>query len=258
VATVTPVFAGLFAALALASAAGYAWPLPANFRTRVNSWWVMIAVGAATAWLGREAAIVLFALLSAAALIEFAGYGWWLVLVPAQFAAMAASPQAALVLPLLCLTPLVPRAALMLCVWSLSWIAALPSVEHILFFVLAVQSSDVLQYLWGKTLGRHAVAPVLSPAKTWEGLAGGVATASLLGAGVHHLIGVTPLHAVVVALLTTLVAFGSGLVFSAVKRQRKIKDWGTAIAGHGGVLDRVDSLCLAAPVFYALTLYAQV
>ena len=123
------------------------------------------------------------------------------------------------------------------------------------FFVLVVQASDVLQYVWGKLLGRHKIAPRLSPSKTIEGTVGGVLSATALGAGLWWLTPFTPGHAALMAFVITLVGFCGGLVMSAIKRDRGVKDWGWMIAGHGGMLDRLDSVIFAAPVFFHLTRY---
>ena len=125
----------------------------------------------------------------------------------------------------------------------------------IAFLVVVVQSSDVLQYVWGKLLGKRLVAPKLSPSKTWEGLVGGVASATLLGAARWWITPFSPLQAGAMALVVNLVGFFGGLVMSAIKRDRGIKDWGHMIEGHGGMLDRLDSVCFAAPVFFHLTRY---
>jgi phosphatidate cytidylyltransferase len=154
---------------------------------------------------------------------------------------------------------------LMICVFCLSHVPALamlpiPGYEGrglmlIAFLVLVVQASDVLQYIWGKLTGRHKVAPKLSPSKTWEGLIGGIASATLLGALLHAITPFTVLEAAGLALVITLCGFFGGLVMSAIKRDRGVKDWGRMIAGHGGVLDRMDSVVFAAPVFFHLVRY---
>ncbi len=125
----------------------------------------------------------------------------------------------------------------------------------IAFLVIVVQSSDVLQYVWGKLLGKHLVAPLLSPSKTWEGLIGGVASATALGALLWWITPFAPWQAAVLALVVNLMGFFGGLVMSAIKRDRGIKDWGHMIEGHGGMLDRLDSVCFAAPVFFHATRY---
>jgi phosphatidate cytidylyltransferase len=154
---------------------------------------------------------------------------------------------------------------LMISVFSLSHVPALlglkiPGYEGrnlllIAFLVLVVQSSDVLQYVWGKLLGRHKIAPELSPSKTVEGFLGGVASATVLGALLWWITPFLPWQAGVIALLISLMGFFGGLVMSAIKRDRGVKDWGWMIEGHGGVLDRLDSVIFAAPVFFHMTRY---
>jgi phosphatidate cytidylyltransferase len=125
----------------------------------------------------------------------------------------------------------------------------------IAFLVLVVQSSDVLQYVWGKLMGRHKIAPLLSPSKTVEGFVGGVASATLLGAALWWITPFSPWQAGLVALLVNLMGFCGGLVMSAIKRDRGVKDWGWMIEGHGGVLDRLDSVIFAAPIFFHVIRY---
>jgi len=151
---------------------------------------------------------------------------------------------------------------LMVCVYFISHIPMLLHLPFpplpmgneglVLFLVIVVQGSDVLQYVWGKLCGRRPVAPALSPRKTWEGLIGGVLSASALGAGLHWLTPCNPWQAFVMALILCFLGFFGGLVMSAIKRARGIKDWGTLIEGHGGMMDRMDSLCFSAPLYFHL------
>lgn len=129
------------------------------------------------------------------------------------------------------------------------------NVLLIVFLVLVVQSSDVLQYVWGKLAGRRKIAPSVSPSKTWEGFLGGVASASLLGAALWWITPFPPLAAFALSLAMTMMGFCGGLVMSAIKRDRGVKDWGHLIEGHGGFLDRLDSVIFAAPIFFHLTRY---
>ena len=154
---------------------------------------------------------------------------------------------------------------LMISVFALSHVPALlglriPGYEGrnlllIAFLVLVVQSSDVLQYVWGKLLGRHKIAPMLSPSKTVEGFVGGVASATALGALLWWITPFSQWQAGAIALMINLMGFFGGLVMSAIKRDRGVKDWGWLIEGHGGVLDRLDSVMFAAPVFFHVTRY---
>lgn len=125
----------------------------------------------------------------------------------------------------------------------------------IFFLVLVVQSSDVLQYVWGKLLGRHKIAPLLSPSKTVEGFVGGVVSASLIGAALWWITPFTWWQAGLLALVINLMGFFGGLVMSAIKRDRGVKDWGRMIEGHGGMLDRLDSVIFAAPIFFHMVRY---
>lgn len=152
---------------------------------------------------------------------------------------------------------------LVVCVYCVSHVPALlllriPGYEGrnvllILFVVLVAQLSDVLQYCWGKTLGRRHIAPRVSPNKTWEGFVGGVLSASAVGAALWWITPFTPLQAFGMSLVITLLGFFGGLTMSAIKRDRGVKDFGSLIEGHGGVLDRIDSICFATPVFFHLT-----
>jgi phosphatidate cytidylyltransferase len=129
------------------------------------------------------------------------------------------------------------------------------NVLLIAFLVFVVQASDVLQYIWGKLVGRRPIAPALSPSKTWEGFAGGVASATLLGTALWWITPFSPLQAAALSFCVTLLGFGGGLVMSAIKRDRGVKDWGHLIAGHGGFIDRLDSVIFAAPVFFHIVRY---
>lgn len=133
---------------------------------------------------------------------------------------------------------------------QLSGQAAADGRALVLFLFCVVELSDVLQYVWGKTLGRHAILPRVSPNKTWEGFAGGIASTVLCSLALRGLTPFSVGETLLVALLVTLAGFAGGAVMSAVKRDFGVKDFGTLIPGHGGVLDRVDSLCYAAPVFF--------
>ena len=154
---------------------------------------------------------------------------------------------------------------LMVCVYCVSYAPAILKLEIpgyegqngklLLFLILVVQISDVLQYVWGKLLGKHKIAPNVSPNKTWEGFVGGILCASAIGTALWWLTPYKPLEAAAMSLVVTLLGFAGGLTMSAIKRDRGVKDYGELIPGHGGILDRIDSICFAAPVLFHLTRY---
>jgi phosphatidate cytidylyltransferase len=125
----------------------------------------------------------------------------------------------------------------------------------VLFLVFVTEMSDVLQYVWGKILGRRKILPTISPHKTWEGFVGGVLSATALSLLIRFLTPFPPGETLIVAFPISIAGFFGGAVMSAVKRDLGVKDFGTTIPGHGGVLDRVDSLCYAAPVFFHYVRY---
>ena len=155
--------------------------------------------------------------------------------------------------------------ALLICVYAVShmpMLLALPlrdfegqNAKLLFFFVLTAQLSDVLQYVWGKTCGKRPVAPNVSPHKTWEGTLGGIGTTVLVSTCLWWATPFSPWQAALMALLICMAGFLGGLVLSAVKRDLGAKDWGGSIAGHGGFMDRMDSLCFAAPLFFHLTAF---
>lgn len=155
--------------------------------------------------------------------------------------------------------------ALMVCVYCVSYAPALLTLpipgylgqngKLLLYLIVVAQISDVFQYVWGKTLGKHKIAPTVSPNKTWEGFVGGVATATLVGAALWRVTPFTFLQSASMSLAITFMGFAGGLVMSAIKRDRGIKDYGNLIEGHGGVMDRIDSICFSAPLFFHLTRY---
>ncbi len=122
------------------------------------------------------------------------------------------------------------------------------------FFVLIVQISDLLQYAWSQSSRKHVVAPTINSTRTWSGVFGGAATTALIGIALWYF---TPFtrwwEPGVVAFAVSLMGFAGGITMSAIKRDRGVEDYGTLVEGHGGILDRLDSLCFAAPLFYHLT-----
>lgn len=154
---------------------------------------------------------------------------------------------------------------LMICVYCLSHVPALVTLQIpgfegrnlqlIVFLVLTVQASDVFQYVWGKLFGKHKLSPEISPSKTLEGLVGGVLSATAVGAALWWITPFSIIEAALIALTINLLGFFGGFVLSAIKRDRGLKDWGAMIEGHGGMLDRVDSISFSAPIFFHIVRY---
>ena len=121
----------------------------------------------------------------------------------------------------------------------------------LVFLVVLTQANDVAQFLWGKALGMRQVAPQVSPGKTVEGLIGGALTTTALAALLTPLLTsfTVPVGAAVGGALA-LAGFVGDITISAVKRDSGVKDTGTLLPGHGGVLDRIDSLIFTAPLFF--------
>ncbi|MCI2399442.1 phosphatidate cytidylyltransferase [Aliiroseovarius subalbicans] len=272
-------------------------PVIENLVARINAWWGMVALLALAMLGGRGGVVVLFAIVSFAALREFltltaksradhwALLASFFVVLPMQYALIYTDwygmysifipVYAFLFLPIVSVLHgdtdgFLMRVAetqwgLMICVFAASHVPALLSLEIagfegknvllVAFLVVVVQLSDVLQYVWGKLLGKRKIAPKLSPSKTWEGFLGGVLSASAVGAGLWWMTPFAPWQAALLALVITLMGFFGGLVMSAIKRDKGVKDWGHLIAGHGGFIDRLDSVVFSAPVFFHLVRY---
>ena len=153
--------------------------------------------------------------------------------------------------------------ALMICVFCVSHAPALlmlkipgfagQNAKLLLFLVVVTEMSDVLQYTCGKLFGRRKAVPQVSPNKTVEGYLGGGLLATALGAGLWWATPFTWWQAALMAFVIVVAGIAGGLVMSAVKRDRQVKDFGALLPGHGGVLDRIDSLCFSAPLFFHLT-----
>ncbi len=156
---------------------------------------------------------------------------------------------------------------LMMLVFSISHVAyllVLPAKDGfsaggpglVLFLVFLTQFNDVAQYIWGKLLGKTRIIPKVSPNKTRAGLIGGVLTTTALAVLLAPLL--TPLSlplSVAAGLLISVAGFIGDVTISALKRDLGVKDSGTLLPGHGGVLDRVDSLTYTAPLFFHFIYY---
>ncbi|MBQ5630476.1 MAG: phosphatidate cytidylyltransferase, partial [Ruminococcus sp.] len=118
-------------------------------------------------------------------------------------------------------------------------------------FVFLTQLSDVAQYLWSLTFPKHKIAPLINSNKTTEGVILGALTTALAAVGLWYF---TPFphwwQAALAGLIVAGMGFAGTMTTSAIKRDRGVGDYGALVEGHNGVLDRIDSLCFAAPVFF--------
>jgi phosphatidate cytidylyltransferase len=156
---------------------------------------------------------------------------------------------------------------LMITVFNLShaaYLLSLPKIDNphagsvglLLFLVILTQFNDVAQFVWGKTLGKRKIVPTVSPGKTWAGLLGGIATTAVVGFLLAPYL--TPLagwHRLVAGALIAASGFIGDVIVSAIKRDLGVKDCSTLIPGHGGILDRVDSHTVSAPLFFHYMFY---
>jgi phosphatidate cytidylyltransferase len=126
----------------------------------------------------------------------------------------------------------------------------------LLFVVLLTELNDVAQYVFGRTLGRRKIIESVSPKKTAEGLVGGALTTTALSVALApYLTPLTRGDSVAVGLMIGFGGFLGDVTISAVKRDIGVKDSGTLIPGHGGILDRIDSLLFTGPLFFHFMAY---
>ena len=156
---------------------------------------------------------------------------------------------------------------LMLTVFSLghmAYLLMLPAAGNpvaggaglLFYLVVLTQGNDIAQYTWGKLLGQRPILPIVSPKKTWEGFMGGLVTTLALAVSLAPwLTPFQPEAALAMGLLLGVAGFIGDITISALKRDLGVKDSGNLIPGHGGVLDRIDSLTYTAPLFFHCTVY---
>ncbi|MEM6472830.1 MAG: phosphatidate cytidylyltransferase [Planctomycetota bacterium] len=162
------------------------------------------------------------------------------------------------------------QAGLLICVYSLSYAPALldlklvrtggaewsgSNVSLLIFLVVIAQLATVLERAWSKLAGRHVIAEKINGSRTWEGVFGSMVTTGLIAASLCWATPFYPWEAGVLAAVVTAMACGGAMTLSAIKRDRGVTDTGTLVQGHAGVLDQIDNVCFAAPVFYHLTRY---
>lgn len=160
------------------------------------------------------------------------------------------------------------QAGLLICVYSLSYAPAMldldlvrtggqrwdgSNVTLLVFFVLIAQLSLALERGWGRLAGHHVIAEKINASRTWEGILGSMVTTGLIAAAFSWATPFYPWEAGVMGAVVTIMAGAGSLTMSAIKRDRGVHDTGTLVQGHAGVLDQIDSICFAAPIFYHLT-----
>lgn len=153
--------------------------------------------------------------------------------------------------------------SLMLSVFGLSHLAfllSMPDLEGfssggrglLLFLVFLTEINDIMQFIWGKTFGKHKILPNVSPNKTWEGFIGGVISTTVIGYFIGFLTPLSTSQVIFTSAMISVFGFAGDVVLSAIKRDKGIKDMSDTIPGHGGIFDRIDSLSFTAPAFFHL------
>lgn len=125
----------------------------------------------------------------------------------------------------------------------------------LLYYIFLTQFNDVLQFLWGTIFGKHKIAPDLSPKKTWEGFLGAAATTTIIAFLLRDMTPFSAIQSLIVGAILAISGYFGDLNISAVKRNLNIKDMGQVIPGHGGLLDRLDSITLSSLVYVYLIVY---
>jgi len=140
--------------------------------------------------------------------------------------------------------------------WPHDLASTYPGPGLLLLLLVLTQTNDVAQYLWGKSFGRRKIAPSVSPGKTYAGFLGGLGTTIVLAALIGPFLTMmdVPRSLMAGAIIAVTGLFGD-LNISALKRDLGVKDAGATLPGHGGVLDRIDSLIFTAPVFFHFVWY---
>jgi phosphatidate cytidylyltransferase len=156
------------------------------------------------------------------------------------------------------------QSGLLICVYCLSFAPALlyldvpggnPSANArlLFFFVTMALLAEAFQFVWSQLYGRHVIAPSINAARTWEGLVGGSASTALAGMVLYWATPYDLWQAAFMSMVIAVMGFAGAMTMSAIKRDRGVRDYGTLVEGHGGVLDRIDAICFAAPVFYHIS-----
>ena len=251
---------------------------------RIRTWWIIIILFSlaliSPSWLG----ICFFALVSFMALKEYLTlwmfitipinywligsnwYGFFIIFIPVyMFLFLPARMVIAGDTKHFLRTVSQLQWGLMTTVFAFSHVASLLVLPNdhqqtgallVLFLVGLTEFNDITQYLWGKSLGKIKITPKVSPNKTLAGLLGGIASTTIAAMLLGPIL--TPLSwemSLIAGLIISISGFCGDIVMSAIKRDIGIKDSGTILPGHGGILDRLDSLIFTAPVFFHFVRY---
>lgn len=259
---------------------------------RVRTWWMMVAVFSIALVTARSVSLVFFAYISFLALKEYftmmptrradrAVLLWVYLAIPIQYvwAGMEWYGMFIIFIPVYLFLLLPMRMILvgetdgyikavatlhwgaMTCIFCMSHIAFLLTLPDggpnlVLFLVILTQLNDVAQYIFGKSFGKRPILPRVSPKKTVEGFVGGVVSVMLLAVlASPYLTPFTWPQALLAGLLIGVSGFVGDVSISAMKRDLGLKDSGALLPGHGGILDRIDSLVYTAPLFFHLFYY---
>ena len=303
--TISTIFIVFFAVLVIATLIGFILQQRKgntttieNLNARIYAWWVMLFVLLFAFAFGQNGTIVLFFLISFAALREFMTLAYqdrhdyyalvvcFYLLLPLQYYFIFSEwyGMFSIFIPIygFLLLPIVASLtgktdaflgrsskiqwAAMITIFCISHVPALltlniegfeksQNIQLLIFLIAIVQLSDVLQYIWGKLVGKRKIMPSLSPSKTVAGTVGGISSATLIAMLLAPITPFSTLQAGAIGFVICLMGFFGGLVMSAIKRDYGVKDWGRMIKGHGGMLDRVDSICFSAPIFFHIVRY---
>ena len=238
----------VFAFAALLTAAAWEWAAFGGWGARGARFVYALAMALLlyASWLWTADSRHLLYMLGAAA-------AWWM----AAFCWLTFAPTRHGRLPvLLCGVPVLVPAFVALARVHVTAQGPASGAERVLWLILLVVAADVGAYFVGRAWGRHKLAPRVSPAKTWEGALGGLVTVALVAwvGAVHFGLPVVPV--VAFGCLVGVFSVVGDLTESMFKRAAGLKDSGTLLPGHGGLLDRLDSITAAAPL-YALGLFGS-
>ena len=266
-----------------------------ELKDRVNSWWYILGFFAIGIMLNQTLAMFFFGFLSFLALKEyftlipsrqtdrrimfyaymaipfqyyFSGIGWYgmfIIWIPVYLFLLLPFRQVLIgeTKGFLENTSRV-QWGLMMFVFGLSHLAYMLTLEPIngvggkelvLYLVMLTAFNDVLQYLWGKSFGKHKIIPKVSPNKTVEGFVGAFFSIIFLAWLFSFLTPFTTIQALLAGAIISAFGFVGDVVISMIKRDIGVKDSGNLIPGHGGVLDRIDSLVYTAPLFFHFVYY---